>query len=674
MHAKEVWSALLRATECAMRQTDSKSNIAVEDAVASDMARHPHLSRDETMLVRNCAFGLLRFANLSDGAFEGYRGCYKRNGAYRSSMCLIAYLFIFQYRTLGGVTIREMLQGSMPTLRLCEFLEFLLSSEAVLRHAVPLWRAVYDDFFIQHHVLAPLSSVAADATHNVVEWLRGQPSHSATAVDPPATEGEASGFTERPTLPVPSRASPPPPALRPLADTRLPPYEVRQMAFAVPEPRLPRIKSSFFPPHAPHKRAPTTPVGFSFHHREAAVSATHPANAGDCSTSADQNIAAKRERLSPAKLRMLLSTSKSVPTTAAALWRETCVRERQLNNAERALQSLELGVHDATEWQLWRQAQREEEERRREIEAVQRHINATEAEDRVRAQRERGVQAHWRKIQAMKKQYQEVAADNRREKERALLQREQHVQQMRRQLSRDCAAAIDKSVANKSAVVAQVKQELEQLRATAQEASVQRQTQQVMMIQEIHRLRERLRERRAATPAERRRVFVDGERDAALGRMSLAEVSDALERLRAEAAAEEATRRQQVAEMHSRAHKKREHLERKCLRDREEQRQAHQVKLTQHMNHKAAVEAERVAREAVRVAQLHEKLEGRRQAKKDAYRATLEAERQRSHEVLLRSQDGASMERKRWLQYEAGLVRRAAGAQLSVLREAQQAA
>ncbi|KAI5689097.1 hypothetical protein MNV84_07226 [Leishmania braziliensis] len=674
MHAKEVWSALLRAAECATRKVSGEADTAIETAVANELLRYPHLSSEEATFVRNCAFSLVRFSTLCEGAFQGYRDCYKRNGAYRPSMYLVAYLLIFQYRALGGATVREMFEGSMPTTRLCEFVEFLLLSESVSRYAVPLWRAVYDDSFIQLHVLALLSSVATDVTHDVLEWFRGQPSQPAVAEECPAAEMAGALATTRLALPPSLSAASPLPVLRSLADARLPPHEVREMAFTVPEPRLPRIKSSPSPPHIVLKRAPTTPVGFSFHHREGTVSATYSEKAAECSTSANRNTAQKGAHLTPAQLRTMLSTSKSVPTTAAALRRERCARERLRDNAEKALRELEVAVHDATEFDLWRQAQLEEMERQREMEVAQRHLDSVDAEDRVRAQRERTTQARRQEIQKVKAQYQAEVAANRQEQEHVLRQHEQHVQQLRRKLSRDCAAAVEKAAAKKSAMAAQVKEESEQLRTAAQGVEEQRQAHQVLVIQEVHQLRERLREKQAAMGAERRRAWAEGGADTVLGRTPPAELRGALERLRAEVAAEEDTRRQRVTEVRSRTQEERARLERECLCEREKQRQICQAKQTQRMTHKAAMEAERIEKEAARMAQLHEKLEMRRQAKCDAHRAAHEAERQRSNEVLLRTQDGASMERKRWLQYDAGLVRRAECAQLRVLKEAQQCA
>ncbi|CBZ30564.1 conserved hypothetical protein [Leishmania mexicana MHOM/GT/2001/U1103] len=667
MQVKEVWGALLRAAECSAKQAGSGAETAVEDTVAGVLLRYPHLSSEETTFVRNCAFNLSRFAALCEGAFQGYRDCYKRNSTYRPSMYLVAYLLIFQYRALGGATVREMFESSMPTPRLCEFVEFLLFSESVSRYAVPLWRAVYDDSFIQRHVLASLSSVADDATHDVLEWFHRQPSKSGTAVACPATEETAALDSTHLTLPPSSSAVP----LRPLAGSRLPPNEVREMVFTVPEPRLPRIKSSPAPANAPLKREPTTPVGFSFHQREAAVSAAHSEKAAECSTSADQNTAQGGARLPPAQLRTMLSTSKSVPTTVAALWRERRAQERQRDNAERALRELEVTVHDSTEFDLWRQAQLEEEERRRQMEVLRRHLCAIEASDRARAQREQTMQARRRQIQRMRVQYHAEMQANRREQEHALREHEEHVQQLRSNLSRNCAAAVEKVAAEKCALAAQVKDESEQLRAAAQEAEEHRRTHQVLLIQEIHLLRERLREKHAAMGTERRRAWADGEVDAALGRMSQAELRDALERLCEEVATAEESRRQRVAEVRSRTQEKHERLERECIREREKKRRIRQANLAQRMAHRAAVEAERIQVETARMAQFHEKLETRLQAKRDAHRAAHETERQRRNEVLLCAQDGVSMERKRWSQYEAGLVRCAEGEQLRVLKEAQ---
>ncbi|KAK7198255.1 hypothetical protein NESM_000782800 [Novymonas esmeraldas] len=676
MHAKTTWAALLRAAECATRQGGVSADNAVEDAVARELARHPPTSDEEAAYIRNCAFGLARFASLCDGAFQGYRDCHKRNGAHKPSMYLVAYLLIFQYRTLGAAVVREMLEGSMPTLRLCEYIDFLLSHEAVTHHAVPRWRAVYDDPFIQRHVLAPLATVAAEVTRDVVEWFRGQPTQPTTnGGESPAADATAAAPAAAAVRVAAAAAPTPPPALRPLTGPRLPPHEVREMAFTVPLPPFPRIKAAPALAPAAHRKEPTTAVGFSFHHRYTTSTAKGPADAaGECAASVPERAAPAEARLTPAQLRAMLSASKVVPTTVTALWRETRVRERQRENAEKALKELEVAVHDATEYELWRQAQREEEERRREMEMVQRHLDAMEAEDRLHTQRQRTTQARRRQLQKMRAQYEAELAANQREQEHALRQQEQHVQQLRRQLSRDGAVAVARSAAGKAATASSVKEESEQLRAAAKAAEEQRQTQQVLVIQEIHLLRQRLRERRAAMGTERRQAWADGVADAALGRMSPAELRDALERLRAEAAAEEEARQQHVTEVRDRTVEQRARLERECLREREKQRLVREMQQAQRAAHRAAVEAERVEKEAVRMAQLHEKLEVRRQAKRAAYRAAHETERQRRNEVLLRSQDGASMERKRWSQYEAVLVRRAEAGQQRLLHEAQQSA
>lgn len=671
LHAKGVWAALLCAAECVAGHVGDDADHAVEDAVEAELVRYPSLTSEEATLARHCAFNLARFSALCSGAFQGYRACYKRNGGYKAPMYLVAYLLIFQYRTLGGSTVREMLEGCMPTLRLCEFVEFLLNAEAVAAHAVPLWRAVYDDPFLQRHVLSALSAIASEATHDVVEWFRGQPTLSAApAEDTQPTPPAAARSTLRPA----STTTLPPPALRRLPGARLPPQEVREMAFTVPEPRLPRIKGTPAAAPAASTKLPTVAVGFSFHQREAAVAAAKTTEAATVAPAVQSTTSDLGPRPTPEQLRAMLDNSRGVPTTVTALWRETCVRERQRENAQKALQNLEVAVHDASAYELWRQAQREDEERQREMAAVQRHLDAVEAKDRVRAQRERTTQARRRRIQKMKTQNHAELAVHKREHKQALVDQEQHVQQQRRQLARECAAALGRSAAEKSALAAQVRDEADALRVEAQEAAELRHTRQVLVIQEIHLLRQRLRERQAAMGAERRQAWADGVADAALGRMSPAELRDALVRLRAEVAAEEEERRQHVQSTRSRALTERERLERECLQAREVQRQTREAKQAQRAAHKAAVEAERVEKEAARMAQLHEKLEVRRQAKREAHRSAHEVERQRRNEVLLRSQDGASMERKRWAQYDAGLARRAEAEQQRVLKEALQSA
>lgn len=688
MNSKEVWSILLCAAEAAIRKLDGEPAVAVDEVVETQLPRFAQLTPPEVKLVRQAAFDLSRFASLCDGAFQGYCTCFKRNGGHKAAMYLVAYVLVFAYRAVGESAVCQLFDCCMPQPRLCEYVQYLFAPKLVNQFSVPLWRTTYDDHFIEQQVMAPLASAAEDAAGDVAGWLHRHASNSAgqsfpTPVgDVTTAAAAAANASSSARLPRTKKESCPP-QLHASTRPRLPPYEVREMAFTVPDPRLPRIKDAPLPSHPRAAKAPTKPVGFTFLQRDASRANAGPSDAAAASPSSSPArtaaaTAALRDdapdaapRPSSSQLRRMLNASKTVPTTTAALRREACMRDRQRAHAEKALTEMEVVARDATEYELWRQTQEEGEERAREMNVMQRHLNAIETEERVRAQRAHAAEVRRRRFKNIRAKYQEELESRKVEEEEALQRQEESVQQQRTQQLLDRAAALERANAAKSTLASQVKQESEDLRATAQEAEEQRQTQQALLIQEIHVMRRRVREKVARMGEDRRRAWADGEEDAALGRMSLAELRDALERIRAEDAAEVANRHDHVTTLRTRAQAERERLEAECAGAREVQRQRRHSKQAQRAQHKVSVEEERASRETTRMMQLHDKLEAKRREGREVLRATREAERQRRNELLLRAQDSTSMEQGRWAHYEAGLVRRSKWEQQRALQEAE---
>lgn len=674
VNVKEVWDLLTCAAEAATRKVDGESAVAVDAIVEAALSHYPQLTPFEVKLARHAAFDLSRFAALCDGAFQGYCSCFKRNGGHRAAMYLVAYLLLFQYHSLGEATVCALLNGCMPAPRLYEYMQYLFTANLVAQFSGPLWRTTYDDLFIQQQVMVPLAAAARDAAGDAAGWMKRHVTRPVGECSPDVAADEPAK-TPRPPIKKESR----PPQLRTSTRPRLPPYEVREMALTVPEPRLPRIKDAPLPsrPHA--TKAPTKPTGFSFHQRDAATaelsSSTNVRTGTAAAAASAKSGASSPEETTPrpssSQLRRMLSAPHTVPTTTAALRREACMRDRQRAQADQALTEMEVVARDATAYELWRQSQEEEEERAREMHVMQRHLEAIETEERVRAQRAQATEARRRRFKNLRTKYQEELDSRRLEEEAARRQQEESVQQQRAQQLQDRVAALEKSSAAKAAVAAQVKQESEELRAAAQEAKEERQTQQALLIQDIHVMRQRIKEQQARLGEERRRAWADGEEDAALGRMSVAELRAALERMRADAEAEMEARHDHVTAVRSRAQAERDRLEDACATAREQQRQQRRSKQAQQAQHKATVEAERTNREMARMLQLHEKLEAKRHAARKVQRATREAERRRRNELLLRAQDSTSMEQRRWNDYEAGLVRRSKWEQQRTLQEAQ---
>lgn len=698
MNTTAVWQILSCAAEAVTRKVDGEAAVAVETIVEDQLPLHPQLTPSEVKLVRHAAFDLSRFAALCDGAFQGYCTCFKRNGSHRPAMYLVAYLFIFQYRALGEHAICAFLENSLPSPRLGEYVQFLLSTNLLQQHAVPLWRRTYDDVFIREQVLAPLAAAAKDAAGDVAGWLRRHLS-SPTGPSPDASPTDtAPGSSAKGAHPhTAAKRDIRPPQLHVSTRPRLPPYEVRQMALTVPEPRLPRIKDAPLPARPRATKPLTKPTGFTFHQREAsrattsssprgteaaavnAAAAAAAATAATTGPSLPTGGASGRSHAAPdatprptsAQLRRMLDATRDVPTTTAALRREACMRDRQRAHAEEALTELEVAAHDASAYELWRQSQEEAEERAREMAVMQRHLDALEGEERVRAQRAHAADVRRRRFKHLRGKYQEELDLRKVEEAVALRRLEETVQQQRTLQLQDRLAALERSTAAKATLAAQVKSESEELKAAAQEAAEERETQQALLIHEIHVMRQRIRAQQARLGEDRRRAWADGEEDAALGRMSVAELQAALERVKAEAAAETAARHDYVATVRGRAQAERERLAEECATARDAQRQRRQSKQAQRAQHRAAVEADRATRETTRMMQLHEKLEAKRQEARAAQQATREAERQRRNELLLRAQDSTSMEQGRWNHYEAGLVRRSKWEQQQMVQEAQ---
>lgn len=650
MRSREVWELVLRVVADAFSENSVHTASGIDEMTEVELAKKSDWSLSEVALVRRCVYGVTRFAPLCHGAFQGYCDCYKRNTSSKDAMYLIAYLLIFEYKDLGGSVVRDLLDGSMASVRITEYVEYLLSVDALQLHSVPLWKATYDDAFLRLDVLAPLSAIVADAKSHIIGYFGSGPRMGKFALSSPpivplmATPNAADDDPAMPPIPAVTRT--------PSNYQRLPPYEVRQMAYTIPEPRPPKINLNPKPSRSPSVKPPTRPIGFHFHTRAASTSSPKAAES-------EPSSPLGFERTSSSKLKLMLSSSVAVPMTVTTLRREMYLRAKQHEEASRELDRLEAGTRDATEYELWRRNQLHNRAVEEEQARVQRFLSAIQAGEHIRAQREQAKQDRHRRLQEMKEcSAREAEMHARQRQAAAQLHREETLERRERQVAQRLAAEA-KVVAEKRASAYRVKKEKDLLRAAVVSATEERKVQQAMLIQEIRQLRERIRRKKVEMVEERRLARLGAGNGTDLGQMTLLELRSELDRIQQEEAAVDTERHEHAQTLRAKDQTERERLELECEEQRQQHRQQRDMLRRQTAANTVSFTNMKASQSTARMIALQQKLTEKRELKQREDLRTREEERQRRHDLLIRAEDGSAMERRRWEQYESALARRA---------------
>ncbi|CAD2214682.1 hypothetical protein, conserved [Angomonas deanei] len=569
-------------------------------------------------------------------------------------MYLMAYLLVFRYHELGYDKIRKLFNAAGIAPRIAEYVEFLLNDKAVRSSAVPLWLHSYDREFLEESVLAPLQEIAPEATVEVVEWFqnKGLPQ----VAQPIVSE-------ENPTRDVKKRKEknkPPSAAEEGTRRTKLPPYEVREMAFTIPEPRPPPVKNT---PEGANgvarapKKPPTEPVGFSFHAREKKRKSVEEFTK-DLQDMADSS---KLNRRNSKELRKILEKNVDVRNTNATLMREAYINEKQMEEERKKLENKEFTLGDDADYEEWRRQQQEKEDEMRRVAVMERNLDALERTEHTREMKQ--AQENKKREENRKEREAAEKEAKRRQRSEAAQKAKQkgYVQKFRSNLQSGRAAAAESVAAEKSKSANEVRKENEKLALQKREAEEEEKNDRALLIAEIRLLRGRIKAqketRMGASGADRRSSAVSSSEDG-FGAMNKEDLQRELKAIRGNNAKEEEERRRAILSEKEKEREERSRLEENLLAERQRRRQQREQQQQQKKTEEKTQRASRTAKENARMLELHEKLESKRNAKRDAMRQQREKEKKNKYELLLRSKDIVALEQNRWKQLEEGAINR----------------
>eukprot|EP00796_Vickermania_ingenoplastis_P004186 gene4186-3024_t len=680
MKEKELWDITIEALETFYATLPHERTISPEETAEQLLKRCGAVAPQERVFARECAASLVRFEPLCDGALKGYcRHCHRHKKSDRFSMLLMAYIMIFRYKELGGQKVRELFYNCTDMGCIAEYVEYLLDIDAVMATAVPLWLQSYDKSFIDSVVLHNLREIRTEARRDVAEWFRVRseicvvPPHSAEA---PRQRGEKE---TSPLAPGPLHPSAAPHAVSPpkghtaaqsgfvspeeeeelrqlvFADgnrLRLPPKEVRDMVHTVPEPRMAPLPQMAPPAPVPPKPL-TQPVGFSFHHRPPRENRFHHCEPRDDSPRHD-GIPEVHPYVPPRQ------SAESVRPTNATLLREVRTHLSRREAKMQALREREACPHDATDYERWRDQENLKEERQREMDILQRHLDAVQTEENVRAQKEQQREERAKATRVARERRQQECERRARVLQRQLELQHSNAQYTREQMMEARQAAMDRHVGQKTEIVSAVRSDIARRKAAAREAEEAEKVERAGIIREIQQLRERIKRNHIDYVEANKSVAWERPRtqEVYLDSMSVVELRQELIEVRERMRREAEARRQRIVQEREEDQAKRTQMMALCEAEREKIRKARVAARAAVANSREVVKAAKQASEADHMLALHEKLEAKREQQREELSRMREMERQHLNEVLLRAEDFHGKEQRRWEQEERRHIKR----------------
>ncbi|EPY20095.1 hypothetical protein STCU_06690 [Strigomonas culicis] len=659
MKERELWELSTEAIQ-AYFTSQAGTPLTAEEAANEVIACCPAATEEEEVFVRECTVGVGRFEKLLEGLFHGYCEHLKRNTADRISLYLMAYILVFRYDELGFVKARQLFNKATIAPKIAEYVAYLVDIPALRESAFPFLKSFYGEEFLQKCVVAPLESVREEVSSGIVEWFRSKGTGTVAVQD---TLHDADDMGESPTLRKEIQTN----YARPHPKPRLPPAEVREMAATRPEKRPPPVRTK--PGEVTGvlvkaKKPVTEPIGFTFHERDGAN--PNRSKQDDLARDVLPSTTATLKRRPSHTVRKILNSDVSVRTTNATLRREAFLNQKNREEEEAHLTDKEFCLRDSATFDKWRDEQKELEREEEKIAVMERHLDAIERQEnmsRVKAEEQAKRQRTIKKTREKEAvEGKKRAAANRKQQEK----QKGFVQNFRSEMVKGRIEAVVKSTAEKNQSAEDIKRESERLRQQAKEEEEHRKTEQALLIEEIRRLRIRLREQKLEV-AEANRT--GGSTDGDLAYLTVAELQRELEEVRAKHKDAEEAKRQAILAEKNLEKEKRDQLERECIAAREKRTQEREAARQAHHEKAELIQAARTTSENARMLELCNKLEEKRRQKRGELKHNKERERQNQYELLLRSKDVSILEQERWKQQEQGITNRVSANQARLIYE-----
>jgi len=147
---------------------------------------HRKVTEEEATFIRETTAGVLRYRPFLDATVAGYCAARKKNKQNGTSIAMLYYLCLFRFEELGPDAFRRIINKTLSNNRLAEMLELMLDEPALRAHVVPRWCGVFDDAYVENHVLGTLRIIGPELAE-VAAYFREKASGVA------ATAGSVTG-------------------------------------------------------------------------------------------------------------------------------------------------------------------------------------------------------------------------------------------------------------------------------------------------------------------------------------------------------------------------------------------------------------------------------------------------------------------------------------------------
>ncbi|EAN77852.1 uncharacterized protein TEOVI_000828200 [Trypanosoma equiperdum] len=649
MKPRDLWELMVEILGPCLNKSDTRDTDVIVDETLMTCST---LEDGQEALVRDAVSGTLHFEKVCEGMLRGFCDYCRRTNLDRCSMYLIAYFVVFRYEKVGGHNLREMFYRSTTTNILVDYLEYMTDPEGVTEHSCGYWNAHYDSSFVENFVCHTLQDVATQVRQDIVEWLQAKVPGGVVPVRESTEEDVCKRLLS--TAKPASTVKAPPSSLWEVKPPTLPPAEVREMMFTIPEERPPRIDCSKPPTAAVlPRKTPTVPIGFSFMQRRPLSSFRKKIQ-----ERGEAGAAAASSELRPPEVKVVTDKPVEVRPTAGTIRREALLYIKREEERKRALKEVEVSLHDAREYDDWRERERKKEEQEQAEEVVRRKEKIKQIAESATEKRkaiEEAKKAMTQKCRSEKLSLEEAYAA---QKEFYKTYQQGIVEERKKENLEKRERALKRMNRARFSAAARVRDERERLKEEANEEQERIREERLAIIQEMQALRERNRQRKeeqAQMNFESREV---PSHSYVSHTMTDRELREELSRLKVENAHLEEERRAQLRAARQKEREKLEALLLMCAKRRQNVRRARVEEIAIKKAQRAALE-EAQNDEAQKKAQATcDMLKQKRNNKRAEHLAFAREDRMRQNKLVLLAKDAHTVEENRWKQQELGVVNR----------------
>lgn len=685
MRHRDLWVLVIDILESYYTRVKLTSNVMTlppEDHLEEHLHDEGPLSSNESSFVRQCVLGVIRHQPAVDGALCGFCDALKRNKQDRLSMYLIAYLLIFRYDELGGRFIRSLIDQSTSSIRIAEYVGYLLDKDQLETFGVPHWTLHYDDKYVRDFLMGNLMKRRVEVARDVHRFYLEKATNAALLEDAdedaevPALRHE-SPPKRKVTIAVAPRLSVGGGRLRDMELASIPQADVREMLHTIPPEKPPRVTP------VPDGTIPLTglrpardPTDYKMN---PFVSTDRPTNMPQLQKEkAEREEAvfhpdpAMRNRIQPGDVRSKLAVQdEPVRTTAATVRREQLLYKRRDEERLAVLRKKEIEMRDDAEFQTWKKKEEDRAKTEREAMIAERKLLMMLADEEAKAAKMRQEQQNLEVSRQFRAEMTDTRAKVDLEREEEHRQKQRYATDLRQELVQQMEVAVAHVASTKRSTAAELKAERvanEQRVAIQLELDRERKVGMIQEIKRIHAESIALRGERI----EKRRQEASAVDIGAIATMTYEELKAKLAEVRTEQQQLEADRRENITKHRSQQRQELSDMQAQCEAERrayldEKERQ----RAEKRRDEAAHAEQLRIAEED-RLVELQAKLQEKREKRKEIERQRKEVERERKLSGQLLAGDASAVEWNNWRELERGQQNKVLSVQNSLVRHRSQ--